>query len=214
MQRNPALLAPLIGVRRKHPTRPASMPAVLRPLSGSDPCDKTCYRGWSLRDDPRLTILHPLSGCCAVRSRSYLSVVLLPQCVETFVSFACFVVLLEFLIGPLRGSVPLVPIRAYPRNRRSFVFSNRFGCPPRRIGRAGNSGDEPNYDCPARLINAEYLAGNPQFAPVSAGNSIFRADTPADAEGCSAFFSPRENTQVLRLITNWKASAGARSEPV
>jgi len=46
------------------------MRAVLRPLSGSDVYDKTRYRGWSLRDDPRLTILHPSSGCCAVRSRS------------------------------------------------------------------------------------------------------------------------------------------------
>jgi len=48
-------------------------PAVLRPLTGSDAYDRTRYRGWSLRDDPRLTIWHPSSGCCAVRSRAYLS---------------------------------------------------------------------------------------------------------------------------------------------
>jgi len=56
----------------------------------------------------------------------------LPQWVETFVSFARFVVLLEFLIGVVRGSTSLAPIRVNPR---SFVFfvalvaaSGRAGC--------------------------------------------------------------------------------------
>src|SRR5579872_2174266 len=43
------------------------------------------------------------------------------------------------LIGVLGSSVPLLSIRAHPRNPRSFLFLNRFGCPPRRIGRAGGA---------------------------------------------------------------------------